>query len=386
LEKCCLTITRLFLCDHEILRQIVLIVNKLLITFSENGLPFVRIFAKKLQIKTREVVSSSKRVCCTGLILRKIMSIRSLVIFIGVVCLTTLFIVSAKAQFTLTGTNYTQNFNTISNGLPSGWSVRTNATATGLGITTTFNNDPVSWATQTGQFGNAAGTTNNLVAAASGAETSTQQGSFTNRCPSIRQTAAFGDPGAAFVFQIANTAGFSNLAFSVDLNMLSVQNHSTTWTVDYAVGDSPSSFTLLGINIDPGVFGTTTQTYSLGADANNQSQNVWIRIVALSASAGTSGSRDTFGIDNFSLSWTAVSPAVVTPIIIVAIVNSGGNVQIDFNGQTSDDPSSFLLLGSPQVAGTYVDTGATITSPSPGMFRATCAASGPQQFYRIERN
>ena len=58
--------------------------------------------------------------------------------FIGVIGLATGLVVSAAAQVTLTGTNYTQNFNSISNGLPPGWSVRTNVTATGLGLTAQF--------------------------------------------------------------------------------------------------------------------------------------------------------------------------------------------------------------------------------------------------------
>jgi hypothetical protein len=36
----------------------------------------------------------------------------------------------------------------------------------------------------------------------------------------------------------------------------------------------------------------------LGTDADNQTNNVWIRVVALSAAIG-GGSRETFGIDNF---------------------------------------------------------------------------------------
>lgn len=227
----------------------------------------------------------------------------------ALVCGTTLCIQSVRAQVTLTGTNYTQNFDSIGNGLPAGWSVRTNASATSLGTAATFNTSAVSWGTSTGQFGDQAGTTNNSGAVATGSETSTSQGAFTNRCPAIRQvannSASFpgSDPGAAFVFQIANTKGLSNLTFSVDLNMLSVQGHSTTWTIDYAVGNSPTSFTTLGTYSDPGVFGTTTVTYNLGTDANDQSQNVWIRAAALSVSTG-SGSRDTFGIDNFNLNYS----------------------------------------------------------------------------------
>jgi hypothetical protein len=228
----------------------------------------------------------------------------------ALVCSAAFNVQSVWAQVTLSGTNYTQNFNTLGSGLPPGWSVRTNASAASLGTVAAFNPATVSWSTSTGQFANGAGTVLNALTAATGAETSTQQSAFTNRCLIIRQQASspfFGNPGAALVFQIANTIGLSNLTFSVDLNMLSVQTRSTTWTIDYAVGDAPTAFTGLGTYSDPGIFGSATQTYSLGADANDQTNNVWIRIVALAAATGTSGACDTFGIDNFILNYRGPS-------------------------------------------------------------------------------
>ena len=39
----------------------------------------------------------------------------------------------ATGQVVLSGTNYTQTFDRLGVGLPAGWSVRTNATATSLG-------------------------------------------------------------------------------------------------------------------------------------------------------------------------------------------------------------------------------------------------------------
>jgi len=296
---------------------------------------------------------------------------------------------SVRAQVTLTGTNYFQNFDAIASGLPAGWTVRTNASATSLGTAATFNAAAVSWGMATGQFGNQAGTTNNLGAVATGSESSTLQSVFTNRCPAVRQvtnnSASFpgSDPGAAFVFQIANTKGLSNLTFSVDLNMLSLQGHSTTWTIDYAVGNSPSSFTALSTYSDPGVFGATSVTNKLGADANDQSQNVWIRIAALSASTG-SGSRDTFGIDNFSLSWTANNPPIVQPFV-TGIILTNGNVQIDFTGDSADAASAFTLQCSCAAGVACADTAATITQIDPGNFRAVCPMTGSQQFYRVKR-
>jgi hypothetical protein len=306
--------------------------------------------------------------------------------FAGVAGLATLFVASAAAQITLTGTNYTQNFNSISNGLPPGWSVRTNATATGLGQSAQFPTVVKTWGDTTGEFGNCAAAVSNTGTNFNGTESTTIQASCTNRALAIRQTAAFGNPGAAFMFQIASTTGFSNFTFSVDLSLLKSNGYSTTWTIDYAVGDSPASFTLLGTNSDPGSFSTTNRTFTLGTDADNQPNNVWIRIAALSAATG-SGSRDTFGLDNFSLSWKTNNQSVVTPVTpaITATAMNGGGIQIDFSAATSDIPSAFLAVSSAEIAGTYTDAGAIITSLGSGLFRATCAANGPQQFYRIER-
>lgn len=270
--------------------------------------------------------------------------------FVGVAGLVTMFAVSTGAQVALTGAGYTQNFNSIGKGLPPGWSVRTNATATDLGTPVNFNTNAVSWGSSAGQFCNTAGPTNNLLALAVGNESASLQSAFTNRCLSIRQTAAFGDPGAAFVLQIANTSGFRKLAFSVDLDTLSPQAHSTVWTVDYAIGDLPASFAPLGTSSDPGVFGTINQSYSLGADANDQSQNVWIRITALSPSTGTTGNRDTFGIDNFVLSYE-VSSAAAIPLFIQA---DGRNAVLTWND------SNFALQASPSADGQFTNvTGAT---------------------------
>jgi hypothetical protein len=84
--------------------------------------------------------------------------------------------------------------------------------------------------------------------------------------------------------------------------MLSVQDRSTVWSVQYGIGASPSSFTTLATFSDPGIFGSTTLTIpgaTLGAALDNQAQ-AWFRVVALAASTG-SGSRDSFAIDNFAI-------------------------------------------------------------------------------------
>ena len=295
-----------------------------------------------------------------------------------------LFNQSVQAQLTLTGTNYVQDFNVISNGLPAGWSVRTNATATTLGtITTNYNAGSRTWADQTGEFGNCASTVANSGTNFTGGESTAIQGNCTNRALAVRQTGSFGDPGAAFVLQITNTLGLSNLTFSVRLCTLRTNGYTTIWTNQYAVGNSPGSFTTLGAYTNSSAFGTTTQTYNLGADANNTSSNVWIRIVALSAATG-SGSRATFGIDDFSLSWT-MNGVLTTRPSITGLILTNGNVQIDFIGDTGDSPSAFGLQCVGRCSDTFGDMGATITQTSPGHFRAVSAMNGSQQFYRIKR-
>ncbi|HUA68500.1 MAG TPA: hypothetical protein VMA13_08125 [Candidatus Saccharimonadales bacterium] len=291
---------------------------------------------------------------------------------------------TAQAQLTLIGANYAQNFDAISNGLPAGWSIRTDATATNLGtITTNYNASGKTWGDRSGEFGNCAAITSNSGTNFNGDESTIVQGNCTNRALAVRQTGLFGDPGAAFVLQIANTAGLSNLTFNVDLDMLKVNPYATTWTIEYAVGDSPSSFTTLGNYADPETFGATTVTYNLGTDANDSSENVWIRIAALSAAVG-SGSRDTFGIDNFSLTWEGNNTSIAVPSI-TSIMLADGNVQIAFTGDVSDSPSSFTLQSADQTSDDFADTDATIIQNSPGNFQAVCELNGSQQFYRIKR-
>lgn len=283
----------------------------------------------------------------------------------------------AGAQLTLTGTNYSQNFDGLDSGLPAGWTVNTNASAMNVGSPVSFAICRTNWGNSIGSFGNYASTTNNLGVAFLGSETPAVQSACANRALGIRQTTAFGDPGAAFVLNIANTSGMANFQLSLDLLMLSEQSRSTVWTLDYAVGNNPSRFKPLATFTDPGVFGGTHTNISFGTALDDRGSNVWIRVVALSASTG-SGSRDTFALDNFSLSWT-------TAPTIVGMIITGGNVQIDFTGTAVDTTSSFLLVGATQVDGNYADAGAVITQPGAGQFHATCPVNGSQRFYRVER-
>ena len=218
------------------------------------------------------------------------------------------------SQIVLTGVNYTQTFDSISNGLPVGWSIYTNATATNAGGAASLVSNQSTWSSTAFGFKDLASSVSNSGTNFAGAESTATQNATTNRCLGIRQTSgvAGGDPGAAFVLRLQNTLGFSQIQLGIDFQMLSVQGRSTTWRVDYGLGSNPTNFTAVGTNYDdPGVFGSTHRVYSFGGYIDNQPEMVWIRVVALNAATG-SGSRDTFGIDNAQLTYTAFTASAPT--------------------------------------------------------------------------
>ncbi len=225
--------------------------------------------------------------------------------WLGALAVTLAGVSAARAQLTLTGTTYTQSFDGVGTGLPTGFDVRTGATTTSLGTLSTFTTAQTTWATATGAFANAA-SSDGLTATA----TTAQQNASTDRVISIQQTGSFGDPGAAIDFNInASSATFSGtgtaLAFS--LQMLSVQTRSTTYSIQYGIGSAPTSFTLLGTYTDPGTFGSTPFTFTGNQlAALSGVSNAFIRIVALTASTGT-GSRDRIGLDDLTLNYTATT-------------------------------------------------------------------------------
>jgi len=253
-------------------------------------------------------------------------------------------------QVQLRGAGYTQNFDSIGGGLPAGWSVWMDATESDLGTAASFETNTTSWADSTAEFRNCASVTNNsgVFAADTG---SSAQHAFTNRVLAVRQGSGFGDPDAAFVLQVANTTGISNLQFSADFMMLDDEGRETVWTVDYGLGITPTTFTLLGTYTNGGVPGTIGRpTLGLGADANDQSDVVTVRVAALEVSTG-SGSRDTFGVDNVRLDYEGAAVASI-PLHINWV---GSAVVLTWN-----DPL-FTLQSATNLHGPYVD----VTSLSP---------------------
>ena len=220
----------------------------------------------------------------------------------------------SHGQIVLTGTNYFQTFDSLSNGLPNGWAVYTNASTSSLGGAASLVASQGTWSATSFGFKDLASTISNSGTNFVGSETTTTQNAATNRCLGIRQTSgvAGGDPGAAFVVRLQNTLGFSQVQLGIDFQMLSVQGRSTSWRVDYGLGSNPTNFIAVGMNYDDlGIFGATHRVYSFGGYIDNQSEMVWIRIVALNAATG-SGSRDTFGIDNVELTYTAFTATAPT--------------------------------------------------------------------------
>jgi hypothetical protein len=124
----------------------------------------------------------------------------------------------------------------------------------------------------------------------------------------VKQTGSTGfDPGAAFLFEINNTTGKTNISLNFLLQSLADGvGRTTTWQVDYAIGDNPNTFipaTTSPSSITTGtVFSSTPVTVNFGTALDNQNSKVWIRIVTLSATTG-SGSRASTGIDDVEIKW-----------------------------------------------------------------------------------
>lgn len=191
----------------------------------------------------------------------------------------------------------------------------TGATATFKGTPVLFDTARVQWSQSTGKFKNFA-----AKDTFSWNTSTANQNAATNRALGLRQTAAYGNSGAAFVFQIANTSNMSgfNLSFKL-MSLDSASGRTTTWIVDYATGANPSNFTPVTttgtMTTGGNVFSSNTVTASFGTALNNQAGPIWIRIVSLTPTTG-SGNRASTGIDDFNLTWTGAGVASLRPSII----------------------------------------------------------------------
>lgn len=235
-----------------------------------------------------------------------------------VILLLTLLSATTFAQLTLGPSPYSQDFNSIGTGLPAGFTVRTGSTATALGTAATYSPAPILWNNLTGAVKNFASGSD----LPSGA-TATDQGNSTNRSIGIRQSGSLGDPGAAFVLQLANTTGLNSFKLNFKLQSLDITSpRTTTWRVDYGFGATPTSFTVAAATGTLTTGGSSFTNNAIAVDfgnaLDNQSQNVWIRIVTVTPSTG-SGNRASSAIDDVSLTYS--SGTVVTPSLSVNPTN-----------------------------------------------------------------
>jgi hypothetical protein len=272
---------------------------------------------------------------------------------------------TATAQVTLNGTSYNENFDNISTALPSGWTIRTGATATALGNVATLATAAADWKNTSGGWKNFA-SADGLNAGS----TVTQQNASTDRALGVRQTGTAGagfDPGAAFVLQLNNTTGFTGFLLSFKLQSLdNTSTRTTTWRVDYGVGSTPTTFTAVGATSTTGgsTFGSNTLIVDFASALDNISQPVWIRIAALTGSTG-SGNRASTGIDDVQLSYsntgTVTTNVSVTPGTNVAEPATNGN----FNITLSSAPAAAVTVNY-DFTGSTATLGSDFTDPNNG--------------------
>jgi len=261
--------------------------------------------------------------------------------------------VSAHAQLTLGTSPYTQNFNSITStsGLPTGWSIYNSATSSSLGILEAW-----SASTNYGRFADTANCPSDVFGGgakyypsanngnAAKVATCSAQTAFTDRAIGIKQVSQTNpshpnlEPGAAFVLKIANTTGLSNFNLSFKLQSLDTTTaRTTTWTVDYATGASPTSFTAatpVGTMTTGGLaFTNNTIAVNFGSALDNKSTTVWIRVAALTASSGT-GARAATAIDDVSLSWSGTGSSVSTisaaPAAMLNVLGDATSDKVNF--------------------------------------------------------
>jgi len=244
------------------------------------------------------------------------------------------------AQITLGTGSYAQSFDGIGTALPTGFTIRTGATAAALGTAATLTTAPTAWSNTTGAFKNVASATN-LTATTSASD----QSGAVNRALGLRQTGTVGDPGGAFVMQLANTNMRTGFRLSFKLQSLDASSPRTAvWAVDYGFGAAPTSFTQAAatgtLTTGGSAFSNNTVTVNFNSSLDNQSQNVWIRVVDLNATTG-SGNRPTSAIDDFSLTWTDTPAGTPTLDITPTSLNFAAQ-----NINTSSAAQTYTLTGS----------------------------------------
>ncbi len=272
-----------------------------------------------------------------------------------------LLINDSKAQVTLGASPYTENFDGIGAGYPTGWSGRFGSTNTQLGMAAGFVNAATAWNNSTGNFRNCASAD---APSAAGDATGTQNGR-TDRAFAVRTTGGFGDGQHAFALQIANTTGKYGFQISFKAQLLDPQGRTLSYLIDYGFGATPGSFTqaaapytFTDLGINGGAWGQTTITVNFGAAIDNNASNVWIRIANLTTSTG-SGNRCTFGIDDVNLTWSTVPAGVAlsspNPSVPAGTIIGGSTNNLLYRADVSVTNSATSLTAlNITTAGTYV--------------------------------
>jgi hypothetical protein len=262
---------------------------------------------------------------------------------------------STYAQVTLGTSPYTENFDGIGTALPTGWTVRTGATASALGTSQSLTIATTAWNSTTGNFHNSA----SADSPATATDNTATQAANTDRALSVRQTGSFGDAGAAFVLQLANTTGLVDfdLSFSIQQLHQTTAGRTTTWTVDYGFGATPTSFTSVTsspatVSTVQGTFSNAVVTADFGTALDNNAGPVWIRIAALSATSGT-GTRPHTGVDDFQLNYapsgtnTSVEFATISSTVSEGVGTLNLTLSItDEDGTNDTDVDVVLIVGS----------------------------------------
>ncbi|NCY23042.1 DUF1533 domain-containing protein, partial [bacterium] len=279
------------------------------------------------------------------------------------ISLGTLAAATGWGQLTLpAGTSYTETFDSIGTALPTGWTVRTGASSSARGASQTFTTTTNLWSDSGGAFKNLA----SADGGSSGDSTATQN-ARTDRTLGLRQTSSFANPGASFELELASTTGKTGFGLSIKHQMLSVQTRSTTWSVQYST--TGTSWSDLGTYTDPGTWGSTTGSYSFGAAIDNLSGPVYIRVVALTVSSGT-GTNDTYGIDDFVLSWTNASASAPPTLSAAGSATVDGAFDVTF----TDNSAWRAAITSITVGGTTLAGGAYSTTASKITFTPSASA------------
>ncbi|NML66028.1 T9SS type A sorting domain-containing protein [Hymenobacter sp. RP-2-7] len=284
--------------------------------------------------------------------------IKPLLTLLGVTASLSFGSLRAQAQATLGTSPYLETFDGLATGLPTGFGIYTGATASSLGTAATLTTAATAW-------NNTAGAFKNFASADIGSTATTAaQAAATDRALGVRQTGSLGDPGASFVFQVANTSGRTDFALTFSLQSLDAASPRTTvWTVDYGLGAAPTSFTALATGTTGGsAFSNTPIKVSFGTALDDNSGPVTIRVSTLAASTG-SGNRPSSAIDDFQLSWN--TPSATTPVLTVtpnALAFGSQNIN------TASAPQSYSLSG--------VNLSGATTVTATGPFTVSKTATG----------